>query len=706
MTALRLFRSMPRSADTDAELLARFVASRDEAAFAELLRRHGPLVYRVCRRLLDASRADDAFQASFLVLATRADRVRKAASVGSWLIGVAGRVARQMRRRRTRLVGRTEGPLAERAEHFRPLEIADLGRVLDEELTRLPDQLRSVVVACLIEDRTQAEAATALGESERTIRRRVAEARQLLRERLERRGVVPAVAGGLVAGIGGTAVAVPPRLADSTLSVVFDFLAGGAAVASVPAVLAKGVAMSGLRMKLAASVAVFALGLSILGVGQADDKPTIPPTKVPTVAAMKEPAQPPRPAVQSPPLFVVTGGDELVNRVVQREAEFAANVLARRWTGKPLPPLKDNWKIVVKIELNRTVGSTTFAYGPDKTKPALLASEMQLEGSLEQILRVQLPHEITHCVLAAHFGRPLPRWADEGIALLSEPARDQADLDIKCRDLLNGGRAIVLKRLLPMTEYPKDLAVLYAQGHSVARFLHARDAKKLLPLLEASFADGWDKALKATYGFADADELEKAWIDWLRQPENVLKVEAKPAGVKADYRIDAPDILLVGIGEKPGEDFKTGEHLVRPDGTISLGELGTVHVAGLTLKDARHAILLQVNKSKPDAWVKLDVTAFNSKCYYVVIGFSVGGEQVQRYALTGNETVLDVVKSLAEHPNAAQIRKTVNVWVARKPAGGGDEQILPVDWKGITKDGISATNYQLLPGDRVHVMAK
>ncbi len=705
MTALRLFRSMPRSADTDAELLARFVASRDEGAFAELLNRHGPLVYRVCRRLLDVSLADDAFQASFLVLATRADRVRKAASVGSWLVGVAGRVARQMRRRGrwhpARLDSDSVAPASEPVLHT-----ADLGRVLDEELTRLPDKLRSVVVACLIEDRTQADAAKALGESERTIRRRVAQAKQLLRERLERRGVVPAVAGGLIAGV-GTATAVPPRLADSTLSVAFDFLAGGAAVASVPATLAKGVAMSGLRMKVAASVAVFALGLSALGVGLADDKPkpseppTIPPQQLPGAPVLR--AAPPPPA-DAEPRFVVTGGDTLVNRIVQREAEHQARVLAEKWTGKPLPPLKDNWKIVVKIEPSRTVGSTTFTYGPDKTKPALLASEMQLEGSLEQILRVQLPHEITHCVLAAHFGRPLPRWADEGIALLSEPAKEQADHDIKCREVLNGGKALVLKTLLPMTEYPKDLVVLYAQGHSVARFLHARDAKKLLPLLEASFADGWDKALKATYGFADADELEKAWIEWLKKPETLLKAIVKPAAkVPGDYVIEAPDILKITFAPKPEAIPKDeDQYLVRPDGTINLGAYGTVAVAGMTLTEATDAVRKAMKKFRVEGEVTLDVSAFSSKHYYVITNFAVSGEQVQRFPLTGNETVLDAIATIGGVKPDAKC----SIWVARQGANGGAEQTLPVDWKGITEKGVTKTNYQLLPGDRVYVMPK
>src|SRR5215831_1261159 len=100
-TILKLL-STAASETADAELLARFVASRDEAAFAELVRRHGPVVYRVCRRLVGPSDADDAFQATFLVFASRAQGVRKAGSVGSWLIGVAGRVARQMRKREAR----------------------------------------------------------------------------------------------------------------------------------------------------------------------------------------------------------------------------------------------------------------------------------------------------------------------------------------------------------------------------------------------------------------------------------------------------------------------------------------------------------------------------------------------------------------------------------------------------------------------------
>lgn len=692
MTVHRLFRSAVRSAHTDAELLARFVATRDEAAFAELLHRHGPLVHRVCRRMLDASRADDAFQATFLVLATRADRVRKAASVGSWLVGVAGRVARQMRRRTSESPPRR--PMPRGHEDTRPLEVADLGRVLDEEFTRLPDHLRAVAVECLVNEKTQADAAKSLGESERTVRRRVAEAKALLRERLERRGAVPAVAVGLVSSL-GTATAVPLRLAANTVALVSDFLAGGAAVASVPVVLAKGVAMSGFRTTIAAGVAVFALGLSVLGVGFADDKPpavpTIPPTKVPLSA--KSPAEPPKPVAEAPALFEVTGGDELVNRVVQREAEHQARVLAEKWVGTPLPALIDNWKIVVKIDLAKTAGATTFTFG-DAGKRALLTSETRLTGSLEQILRNSLPHEVAHCVLAAHFGRPVPRWADEGIAILSESVKEQADHDRKAREFANAGRCIRLKTLLPMTTYPKDMAVLFTQGHSVARFLHARDPKKLIPLIEASFTDGWDKALKATYGFADADALEEAWLAWLKKPENVLTdVKRKPA----DYKVETPDVLRLQFAPRTDKLPPDGDYLVRPDGTIGLGEFGSASVSGFDTATVADKVRRVFQKRDIAVRVAVEVAAFNSNCFYVITVGSGSGEQVQRLPLTGNETVLDAMSKVI-----GLVAKN-KVWIARPGTNGGADQTLPVDWKGITSNGDTRTNYQLLPGDRVFI---
>jgi len=298
---------------SDAELLDRFAAGRDEDAFAELVHRHGPVVYRICRRLVGPGAADDAFQATFLVLATRLPAARAAGSVGGWLVGVAGRVARQMRRAAARRT-RHEAIAADTRRHDSTdsaIDIADQFRVLDEELARLPDRLRDPVVLCLLQGRTQDDAAAELGHNARTLRRRLERARQVLRARLERRGVVPAIATALVTGAGSVSASIQPELCSRTVSIVFDFLTGGAGLSrAAPVILAKGVATTMLARKLVLSMAALAVGLVGFGVGLADDGqpvPAAPATRAtpvfssPTAGdARAVPVQPPLvPAVKS-----------------------------------------------------------------------------------------------------------------------------------------------------------------------------------------------------------------------------------------------------------------------------------------------------------------------------------------------------------------------------------------------------------------------
>jgi RNA polymerase sigma factor (sigma-70 family) len=261
---------------SDAELLARFNAKRDEAAFEELVRRHGPAVLRVCRRLVGPSHAEDAFQAVFLVLACRARAVRKAASVGSWLVGVAGRVARQMRqqfrkRQLTSLGSRDDIVDLSQASPYSQLAIPELAAALDEELTRLPDALRATVVLCLVEGRTQQQAVAELGGSLRTLRRRLERAKALLRLRLERRGVVPAVIAAVLSNM-QTSSAISVELVRSTVQSVFDFLAGGISVRSMPAAIARGVVTQMTTFKAAVFVPVAALVAIGLGVVLAQDR--------------------------------------------------------------------------------------------------------------------------------------------------------------------------------------------------------------------------------------------------------------------------------------------------------------------------------------------------------------------------------------------------------------------------------------------------
>jgi RNA polymerase sigma factor (sigma-70 family) len=177
----------------DADLVARFALAGDEAAFGELVRRHGPMVLGVCRRLLpNRHDAEDAFQATFLLLARNAAAIRKRDAVGSWLYGTAYRVASRARgdaaRRRAR-----EGKAAAAPVYDPRVEAAwrELRPILDDELNRLPEKYRRPLVLCYLQGLTNAEAARLLGWTKGTVSGRLARARDLLRARLKRRGVGP-----------------------------------------------------------------------------------------------------------------------------------------------------------------------------------------------------------------------------------------------------------------------------------------------------------------------------------------------------------------------------------------------------------------------------------------------------------------------------------------------------------------------------------
>ncbi len=219
----------------DRMLLERFADRRDaddpaaEAAFAALVERHGPMVLRVCRAVLgDRHEAEDAFQATFLVLASRARSIRRGDSVGSWLHGVALRVANRARWRaaRRRHHERRHAEMnaatgADGAGAHRPPD--DVDRVLHEEIGRLPEKYRRPVVLCYLEGLTHDQAADQLGWPVGTVRRRLAGARDRLRGRLTRRGATPSLlpAGLLGSGAVGDStwgtVTVPSRLADATV---------------------------------------------------------------------------------------------------------------------------------------------------------------------------------------------------------------------------------------------------------------------------------------------------------------------------------------------------------------------------------------------------------------------------------------------------------------------------------------------------------
>jgi RNA polymerase sigma factor (sigma-70 family) len=208
-TLHQLLRARRAAGTGDRELLARLVAGRDDAAFTELVRRYGPMVWGVCRRVLRHEQdAEDAFQATFVVLARKAGTVRAGSSLASWLYGVAHRVAVRARadaaRRR-----RHECAAALPAGATADLRWDDVRAVLDEELARLPEHYRAPLLLCYLEGLTQDEAARALGWSDGTLRGRLQRGRERLRARLSRRGL--SLSAALCAGtLAADAAAAPP----------------------------------------------------------------------------------------------------------------------------------------------------------------------------------------------------------------------------------------------------------------------------------------------------------------------------------------------------------------------------------------------------------------------------------------------------------------------------------------------------------------
>ncbi len=159
--------------------------------------------------------------------------------------------------------------------------------------------------------------------------------------------------------------------------------------------------------------------------------------------------------------------------------------------------------------------------------------------------------------------------------------------------------------------------------------------------------------------------------------------------------------VAVGLSQYRAVQQTRGEHLVRQDGTISLGTYGSVYVAGLTLAEAKCAIERHLACYVQEPEIALDVFAYNSKVYYVIYDGAGFGQQVFRLPVTGNETVLDAISSVAGLPAVASKKR---IWVARPaPCNNPCVQILPVDWRAITMAGSTCTNYQIFPGDRIYV---
>jgi protein involved in polysaccharide export with SLBB domain len=161
--------------------------------------------------------------------------------------------------------------------------------------------------------------------------------------------------------------------------------------------------------------------------------------------------------------------------------------------------------------------------------------------------------------------------------------------------------------------------------------------------------------------------------------------------------------VAVSLPNVNGKQLISGEHLIRPDGTVQMGVYGSVYVNGMTLDEVKTAVEEHLSHYIHQPEIVVDVLAYNSKVIYIVSDGGGNGESVARLPFTGNETVLDAMSSV---DGLSEVAAKNNIWVARPgPHGSEVTQKMYVDWRGITQDAVTTTNYQLLPGDRIYVKA-
>lgn len=273
------------------------------------------------------------------------------------------------------------------------------------------------------------------------------------------------------------------------------------------------------------------------------------------------------------PNFVVDAPNAQIAQQVGQYAEHYRREKAMLWLGYEMPQWPQPCPLRVTITMGGSGGATSFGFD----RGQVLYQKMQIEGTLERLLASVLPHEVTHTVFAFYFRQPVPRWADEGGSVLSEDQLERNRHDKLVRNMLNNRRAMPLRRLFALKEYPPDVMVLYAQGYSVTDFLVGKSSRpEFLNFIADGLQRGWDQSVQTHYGYRNVDELEQAWLQHLKNtkqqpPTEVASRDPKSPGAAADAAsrepkspttADAARQVVVRQTVPPAQPFEPGSEPV------------------------------------------------------------------------------------------------------------------------------------------------
>ncbi len=247
--------------------------------------------------------------------------------------------------------------------------------------------------------------------------------------------------------------------------------------------------------------------------------------------------------------FVVSAPDPQLAKQVATAAEKYRHDLAIQWLGAELPQWSEKCPVTVRLEA-QAGGQTSFGFASDGSRSTPVGWQMEVYGSPERILDSVLPHEVTHTIFATHFGRPLPRWADEGACTTVEHESERnKNHDLLLR-FLTTNRGIPFNQMFVMKQYPHDIYPLYAQGYSLARFLiMQRGRRHFLNYVGAGMTAeqpgieprAWDAVTKKYYGYSDLSELQVRWVQWVKQGSPNLSESRTASVAPAERNASAPN---------------------------------------------------------------------------------------------------------------------------------------------------------------------
>ncbi|TWU48231.1 hypothetical protein [Rubripirellula reticaptiva] len=284
--------------------------------------------------------------------------------------------------------------------------------------------------------------------------------------------------------------------------------------------------------------------------------------------------------------FLIQAPDAQLAKQVGDTAEKYRHDLASYWLGQPLPPWPTPCPVVVIAGANLAAqGETNYHTAPVRD------FQMKVVGTPERILDSVLPHEVTHTVLATHFGRPLPRWADEGICTTVEHDSEKSKHEAKLREFLSTHRGIAMNKLFLLTEYPNDVLPMYAQGYSVCRFLiEQQDAPTFIAFLSDYMqSPSWTVNIKKHYGYDSLAELQQYWLAWVAEGSGPVARFAKNAPpASASPSIPSPnaiasvrgDLSVPSSGVRPASATGPATNLIAPQNSAVLTTLASTESGG------------------------------------------------------------------------------------------------------------------------------